>query len=332
MRQHHDARRALEEEAHDGAPQRPALALVEGGEAPAVPSGGEAAPASSPTPSGGDTAVSGESSVPGVESAGNEFDGLGGFDEIEVAPQPEPVMAPPVTEAKPATVAQPAPAQPAPAAAPVPAQPAPVAPQTAPQENASVQAPASAGVPADAAGLLREFEANREGIIDALAADARFGLSADEATLLETDPGKAVPRLLARTYYMAMNAALAHINNLVPGMINRQVEGTRIQTEREGAFYKKFPVLDRSKHHNEVMNFARIFRQQDPNMEFEQLTSLVGAAVMARNGLAPGMANGSPTVVQPATAAPFVPARPGVSVQTTPMDDNPFMGLGQDYD
>lgn len=299
------------------------------------------APAPSSTPSSGETPLSGETNVPGIESPGSDFDGLGGFDEIEV---PAEVAAPPTpAPVKNEVVTPPASAAPqqAPQAqAPAPPVQAATPPQPAPQETPQVAQAAPgqpASVPADAASLLKEFDAHREGLIEALAADPRFGLTADEATMLETEPAKAVPKLLARTYFMAMNAALTHINNLVPNMITRHVEATRVQSEREGAFYKKFPALQREKHHNEVMNFARVFRQQDPNMGFDDLTSLVGAAVMAKYGIAPGMvANGghapASTGVQPAAPAPFVPARPGVSVQTTPLDDNPFMGLGADYD
>lgn len=307
----------------------------------AAPAGGDSAPA----PSGGETPVTGETSVPGDSSSGDEFSGLGGFDDdintvtVKEIPAAAPAAAKaPVSAQTPS--APPAPAAPAaqtaPAApAPTPPAPAPAAPTGQPEAAPQAQAPASP--PSDPVSLLKELETHRDGVIAALASDSRFGLSQDEATLLETDPGKAVPQLLARTYYQAVNAALTHINNFVPQMVARHIEGTRVQNERENAFYQQFPALDRTKHAGDVATFAKLFRQQSPQMAMSELFQMVGAAVMAKNGLSAAVAaphpaaNGRPP--QPAiTAPPFAPARAGAEVRTTPVEENPFAGLGQDWD
>lgn len=321
------------------------MAEGDGAGAPAAPSGG--------------TAVSGETSTPGVESPGAAFEGLGGgldddLDMIEVsagqsqtpsatpaggvAASPSPATSSPGAQAAPP---EPAPAATPPASTPAPAQAAPqTPPAAAPQGEAPQAAPTS--IPSDPAGLLQEMEKNREGIIDALATDSsRFGLSADEVTLLETDPAKAVPRLLARTYYTAMNATLAHINNLVPGMIARHMKMTELQTEREKKFYGQFPALDKAKHSSDVATFANLFRQQNPNLSEADFFAMLGAAVMAKHGLTmngvpaaapqPGVKGPPP---QPAvTAPPFSPAAPGgATVRVTPVEENPFEGLGRDFD
>lgn len=320
----------------------------------------DGAGSAAPAPSGGDsggTTVSGETSVPGDSSGGGEFSGLGGdfdesFDTVEIpaapaAAAPPSPPTPPAAPAAPAPVSAPAPAaaSPTPPAAPVPAAPAtapqaasPAPAQAAPQGQQPAAPAAPASPPADPASLLRELETHKDAVIASLASDPRFGLSQDEAILLETDPGKAVPQLLARTYYQAMNAALAHINNFVPQMVARHIEGTRVQTERENAFYGKFPALDKAKHGQDVLSFARIFRQQNPDMSLEDLFSMTGAAVMAKYGLhaaavAPSAAPNGGRPPQPAAQTPpFAPAAAGAVVRTTPIEENPFAGLGKDWD
>jgi hypothetical protein len=184
--------------------------------------------------------------------------------------------------------------------------------------------------------LLNELSAHRDGVIASLAADSRFQLSPDEATLLETDPGKAVPQLLAKTFYQATNTTLTYINNFVPQMITRHLEGTRMQNERETTFYSKFPALKKDVHGSDVLTYARLFRAQSPNMPMDQFYTLVGAAVMAKNGIAGSQAsagvNGAHPPQPAVHAPPFAPAAPGATVKTTPVEENPFAGLGKDWD
>lgn len=315
--------------------------------------GGAASAPPAAAPSGGGTTVSGETNVPGDSSGAESFSGLGGdfddFDTVVVeqvapaAPAPAAAQAAPVVT-PPASAAAPQPGAP-PAVPPVAAASAPAAPQAAPAQTppqepqtAAPAAPAQASAPTDPGSLARELEQHRDGVIAALAADPRFGLSQEEATLLETDPGKAVPQLLARTYYQAMSAALSHMNNFVPQMITRHIEGQRIQNEREATFYDKFKGLNKAKHGQDVLTFARIFRAQNPNLPMEDLFGLVGAAVMAKHGIngvasAPlGTPAGGPPPQPAITTPPFTPAAAGTMVRTTPLEESPFAGLGQDWD
>lgn len=180
--------------------------------------------------------------------------------------------------------------------------------------------------------MLRALEANRDVLIDNLAADKVFALSADEVTALETNPAAAVPRLLAKTYYQAVNATLAHINNLVPNMISRHMSTAKAQKENEDAFYGKFPTLKPDVHGADVMNFAKIIKAQNPQMGKDDFFAMIGAAVMAKHGLIGQPAAAAPPSQPIAAPAPFAPARPGASIHTAPVEESPFSGLGQEWE
>jgi len=316
------------------------------------PDDGAGAAASTPS---GDTPLIGETNVPGDASDGASFDGLGGFDESDIdtieiqgadatagAPPKTTPSATPSASAPPETPATAAPAAPqsatpqtpqAPAASPTPAAAQPPSPAPAPQEGAP-SAP-QASVPSDPGQMLEMLEKNAKEVIDNLAASPQFALSNDEATLLETNPAQAVPRILARTYYQAVNATLAHINNLVPGMIDRHTRLMKAQQENEDAFYGKFPTIKKDLHGADVARFAQIFKQQNPQMTKDDFFAMVGAAVMAKHGLmnAPS-APAAPVGATPSTPAtpPFTPAKPGAAVRTTPIEESPFSGLGQEWE
>jgi hypothetical protein len=307
--------------------------------------GAGSAPPAAPS---GDTPLSGETSTPGDSSGGLSFDGLGemeGYDEIEIAdgvadaaapatpPQGAAPSAPSSPEAQAPAQVPPAPQAAPQAQAPAPAAPPAAAPPASPSPQATgAEAPAPASLPSDPAGMLRALEENRAGVIDSLAASEVFALSADEATALETNPAAAVPRLLARTYYQAVNATLAHINNLVPNMISRHMQLTKAQQENETAFYGKFPALKPDVHGPDVVNFAKIIKQTNPQMGKDDFFAMIGAAVMAKHGL---MANAPVAVAPPMqqqTPPPFAPARPGATVHSAPIEESPFAGLGGEWD
>ena len=302
---------------------------VPGSAAPAPPS----APAPDPSPA--------PSSAPADDLP--SFEGLGGFDdEVEIeslAPGAAEASSASAAEAAPA--ASPAPAVPAPAPAaaqPAPKQPAateppaPAAPAKEPAQAAPPQepVPASSGSPT----LVEQLAQNRDALIGALASE-RFALSKEDTEALESDYVAAIPKLLAKVYYEAATTTLNHINTLVPRLIHQQVALREQQRAAAKAFYSQFPAIDQSKFGGDVAQFANLYRTANPSVTREDLFAMIGAAVMAKHGLtAPSIApmvNGA-TPPRPASPAPFVPARPGTVVRTTPEPENPFEGLGQDFD
>jgi hypothetical protein len=306
--------------------------------------GGAAAPAASTTGAdasnaGSSTDTAAPSSTPsdtGTNDGVNDFMGMGvdDFDDLEALPsESAPTEAkPPVTPAAPAAqepakpVAQkPAVAEAKPAATP----PAPVAGQQ--------EAPASPP-PAGPQSLVEAMDANREALIDAISKDM-FSMSKEEAEALETDFAGNLPKLGARVFYQATRATHNIINSLVPQLIEKHLGAIKKREETENAFYGQFKGLDKTKHHADVVQFAQTFRQVNPNATREELWALVASSVAAKHGLTSAQAaqvvadaaNGSQPRRPPASE-PFVPARPGAVVKSTPEPENAWDGLGKNFD
>lgn len=244
-------------------------------------------------------------------------------------PEGSPVAKPP--KATPAAV-DPKTAKPAVVPPAAPTEPAPA------QPVASVAQPSAAPAPAEPQSLVQQLDQHREAVIDGLAAE-RFQLTKEEADALELDATKAIPRLMAKTYYSATQSALLHIQNFVPQMVVQMVRAMREQEKAEDAFYAAHTHLDRGKHAADVNQFSQLFRTSNPQLPQNDLLAMVAAATMAKHGIVPGAAVGvQPNGGKPAASAPqprippFVPARPGVGVRVSPEQESPFAGLGRDFE
>lgn len=291
---------------------------------PAPAAAAPVAPAPDPSPAPAPT----PDTTPASPTPDSSFENLGSADDLDFVEVPEePVAEPPA----PAVEEQPAvAAPPAPTPAPAP-QPPPQAAQPA-QEQPAAPAPAQGSQPDDSPqGLVQQLEQHRAAVLDALAAD-RFKLSPEEISALDTDATAAIPRIMSRVYYEAMQSTLLHLQNQVPRMVLSVLNAQNSSTKAEDKFYGQFKNLDRSKHHNDVLAFATMLRQTNPKISEADLFAMVGAAVMAKNGIAPTLAPNGGTPPRPPSPAPFVPATPGSSVRLVPEAPSPWAGLGQDFD
>lgn len=243
-----------------------------------------------------------------------------------------------------------------PAAAPAPT--APVAPATSPATVAapSVQsqpseapAPASAvpGEPKkDAAAAAETGTEVQAGSVDeALSAIqnmggeifqqvvSQFALSPEQVTELETDAVAAVPKLLASSYIRSVQTSLAYMKQMVPTIIQRYMAEDAMARAAESEFFSQWKSLDRAKHGEDIRSFAKMFHQANPKISRKDLFSMVGSAVMAKHGIAAAIPTPPPASVSPAVPG-FAPAAAGAPiVHSTPiLDENPFMGLGREFD
>lgn len=299
-----------------------------------------AAPAASTPADAGSTASVGADDTSVIDNSA-EFMGLGGFDDAEEIPaSPEPVAPTPPAGGEPAAPVAPAPASKPDAAAPAPAQTAPQTTPPAKQEGGPQEPQAPAGAPASSPAepqsLVEQLDANRDAMINALAQDV-FKLSKEDAEALELDVIGNTPKLLARVYYESVKTTINHIQNMVPRLIEQYMTVNKAREEVENAFYGKFTGLDKAKHHADVMQFATTFRQVNPRVTQDELWALVAASVASKYGISAqaaaqvlqGVNGGAPP--RPPAQQPFAPARPGVSVRTTPEPESEFAGLGRDY-
>jgi hypothetical protein len=303
----------------------------------------------SPAPSGGATPAPAETPTsPAPATAPTEFDGLGqDFDDLDVEVDLSPAVPEEGKPSEPAEAPAPATPEPAKAAAPEPAKApeppkAPVAP--APPEGPKEQAaPAAASPPSEPRALVEQLNQHRGDILDELA-KTRFAWDPGEQKQfmesLEQDASQTlvdwVPKLMSRLYYESATMALNHISQFVPVLLNNYTRAMEQQKAAEGEFFKQFPQLDRTKHWNDIVQFASVFNRQNPAISQADLLAMVGAAVLAKNKIAFGAPNGGQPGGAPPrkpSTPPFVPAQAGGSparVVTEP--ESPYAGLGGVYD
>jgi hypothetical protein len=287
-------------------------------EAPSVST--PAAPAS--VPHGSDAPASGEG-VAGVTESSDEFSSFGDndYDEIdlgaEVSPSPE---------AEPKPAAPPPPASPAPAPAAAPAKQAGEEPKAAAPTGEGAK-PVSPPSTVDA--LMQSIESNAPALQEWLAKNA-YALSKEEQDAFEINAVEEVPKLMARVAVANMKSTMAMIKNVVPQLIQAEVNKLSAtkerQTEAINEFYSSNPHLNAKDHGALVTKWANAFRAANPKASRKEAIEYVGRAVSFEAGVAPG-------TPAPQRAAPFAPARPGArQAPTPPPTPHPFEMLGMDID
>lgn len=216
-------------------------------------------------------------------------------------------IAPPAT---PAAVAPVAPTTPAAPAAPA----VPAAPAAAPAAPVAALAPAAlppAGptpgqppAPEPTQTLEQAVEARtkwRNDTIEALA-KGHYNLSEAQVEEIQGSPEITIPKLMARVYLDATEAATMGVMSHLPQVITQTMARMQEAQQAEDDFYKAWPTLDKGKHGDAVMQLATAYRQLNPNASKDDFTKFVGSQAIVALGL---------TVV-PAVPAPVpVPAAPG---------------------
>lgn len=245
-----------------------------------------------------------------------------GVDDIDVE-VPEGTPAQPTAPVEPAP---PAPVTPAPVTAPAPASAAPQAPAApattetpAPVPEATPE-PASTNTPA---GMIAYISQNRP--IAEQAAASHFTLNDDQLAELETAPGVAIPKMLARVYLDTMTSTLQHVQNMLPGMIDSHQSSRTVEAKNEEQFFGTWPQL--KGHEASVAKIAKAFRSSNPAATKEEFVQNVGAMAVVALKL-PNAAPAAPAASAQTTATPFVPAGSGGSTAPPPRTEqvkkNPF--------
>lgn len=285
----------------------------------------EAAPQSTPAGGGLKDAPAGEGdfTIPDL-----------GAEDLDVVVIPASASAAPAAPSAPATPPVP-PAAAAPAAAPAQEAPKDQQTQQTPDASGQQQTPQAAPTtPAAAAptDILTQLQQNREALIGELAR-THYAISPQEEEALRENAVEAIPKLLAKVHMDAVSAALAHIGNLVPRMIQYQQAVERANNTAREKFFEAWPQL--KAHEAEVTRMAKTYRSLNKEATLEDMIRDVGPIVMQRQGIvATPKGNGTPP--QPKPAAAFVPpvgsAGGGTTAPPAAVEPNPWEGLGTDFE
>lgn len=210
----------------------------------------------------------------------------------------------------------------------------PVATPQAAAAQAAVQPQPGAGTPEQPAGDLiaqvrSRLDENRETFAKALAEQV-YPLSEEDCNNLLVEPQKVLPQLAAKVHLEVVQNVLGTLSQVLPGVVFGVQAAQRQQTELEDRFFQAWPTLDRAADYTEVMNLARVFRQQFPAASAEEMIQQVGAMAVVKLGKLPA----AQAAQAPAAATPAAQAyRPAVgtpsAVQPAQRSDNPWEGISE---
>ena len=294
--------------------------------APSSATPGAASSSTAPSPSPEATVAPGVASPPVDDGFEDILQQLSGVEPpAPAAPAPQttvasPQVAPQTPLAAPAAEAQPV--------VPPPAQPA--APSPGPQE---VSPPLTPAEPGKFAASLR---ANTQALAQSLA-DTEFKLSPEDVEALGIDPtaGPAISQIMARSALSAVAMSMSLLEQALGPAVQKMLTSRDTSREIMEQFYAGNKMLDKTKHNEAVLRFARLYRQGNPQASREQMIKDVGLLVAQSLGIPLTAAPQAPTPAKPGNGAAkpgvFVPAMsgpPGVPQPTDGMED--WSILGQD--
>lgn len=241
-----------------------------------------------------------------------DFEMPDGIDVTDVKPEPEAVPeAKPAAEVKPALEVEPK---------PTPSEVKPVEVKPAEAKPAEVK-PTEAASPTSLqlrSNIEKELEAYFDGAVDQ-----------KDWELLEVEPRKIIPKLLAKHALWAYEALYHVFGNQIPSVVRTTLKQDSTISERETAFYNAWPELKKAtgedaKTAEQLMQIGLFWRKQNPNATAEQAIEGIGRTAMGMLGLVRAAA----PVAKPTAVLPKVPARATGSpaTQAAPAA-NPFADL-----
>lgn len=297
----------------------------------------------------GESAGSDSSSSPGdvdfsgldsFESSGQDFGELAAGSEGDTPspPQTDSPAQPPAPQGKEGEAGQPPSethSQPPPASTEQQKAGDPASPSAPkPQDQPPAQTPDADSQASELDKFLSDISQNEAAFANHLA-ETQFKLSPEMVQALADGQGEVVvPKIVAGAALWAVKSSTSILQKTIPALIQREVARiTEQQTrtkEAETAFFAKWPQLSRDKHFTDISQISRAFKASNPNISFDDLVALTGAAVMAKHGIVPQQMGTQPQA--PKAQAPFVPAAGGRVVAQTQLQENPFAGMAGEYE
>lgn len=277
----------------------------EGGGEPAAPAAAEPAAPAAPESEGTDFAALADEIV--QDELGEDTPPVIPPVEPPTLEQPPAVAEPPVV---PATPAEPAtPETPAELVAATPPAEPPAEP--VPAEPAAPAAPEVVLTPENIEAAYTEFEKKLLPQLEKV-----YQLSEEQATELDENPSVAIPKIAARIHYQAQVAAYTGIMSQLPKIVSAVMERAREVEKAQGAFYTRWPDLDKPENQAKVDATLVAYRNANPEASEEDMREKAGVMAMLSLGLDPNAvavvpANGAPPVVLGAPVLPAMPAAPG---------------------
>lgn len=158
-----------------------------------------------------------------------------------------------------------------------------------PQEEASVKQtePAPQEIPAGEQPPAEEQVNTQEWFartVDALAQHV-YAPDQETAELLDTEPSKVLPKIMAGMHMHVLTAAVTQIAQMVPSLVGQYQQAEESHRAAEQGFWEAFPELEG--HKDEVVQIATMYRQMNPQADVAKATKDVAALAMVQLGVTP---------------------------------------------
>jgi hypothetical protein len=130
----------------------------------------------------------------------------------------------------------------------------------------------------------------------------RYKLTEEDATALQVEPEKVLPRLAASVHAAIYQDVLQRIYAEAPALVQHTLQERDSVRQAEEAFYGRWQDL--RAHRAEVEKFAPIWRQMYPQATLEQAIEGIGATVSAMLGVVQSQVAQAPPPPPPPPAGP----------------------------
>jgi len=191
-----------------------------------------------------------------------------------------------------------------PAPAPPPEEPAPIQETpAAPEGQETPTAPAVPPAPVVTPEQLQEYKAK---FSEAL--EAHYAFDEEQATALQVEPEKVLPKLAARLHMEVLDNVMQHVYKALPNVIQSYTETSSRETKAQEEFYGAWPEL--KGHDQQVLQMGQMYRQMNPAATPQEAIQRIGEMTMVALGKKRAQAAAEQTPAAP-PAPPYRPAAPG---------------------
>lgn len=175
--------------------------------------------------------------------------------------------------------------------------------------------------PAPAALDPEEYSRWYTGTVQALASQV-YTLDEETREVLDSEPSKVLPQLMANMHMQILSGGVAQMTNLMPTLMQQYAQAEKANTAAEQEFFTEYPELKGRE--QEVVQVAQMYRRTYPQAPADKAAKDIAALSMLQLKIAPRQYQ-EPAVAQ----APARPPVPQSARSSAPPRVNPSLNAQQ---
>ncbi len=159
------------------------------------------------------------------------------------------------------------------------------------------------------------------------ALEANYAFDEEQATALQVEPEKVLPKLAARLHMEVLDNVMQHVYSALPNVIQSYTETSTREQKAQDEFFGAWPEL--KGHDQQVLQMGQMYRQMNPAATPQEAIQRIGEMTMVALGKQRKAAVGEAPA--PTVPPPYRPAAPG-RVGSPPPAKNKWESLMDDDD